>query len=166
MEDRARRVDHPPDHDDADLDRIPLFVVDLLLFVVQRHRLQRDLAAHADRGAGSGVISRTKGIDPEKTVLFDRPVILAEQRQNDRLVRMQDFQPEQPDQSEQNEDDPGDAEEQRYLLLIVQARHAAQGDAARRKEDPEQQKQPAAHRPQFFLLHRPLFVFHRHTSVF
>ena len=105
VEHRLGGVHNPPDHNGPDDDGIAPLVVDGLLLVVQGHGLQRNLPAAPQAHAGgavngghgggrcSGIDPLTEGVHPEKTVLFQGSVILAEQGEYQCLVGIEYLQP-------------------------------------------------------------------------
>ena len=137
-------VGHAPHHGDSDFHGVTETVVDLLAGVVERHDLERDLLAGAglDRGGralhgsekvralvaavhvaglvelrlGGGVERRAEGIDPVEALALERADVLAEQRQHQRLLRLQNAQAAQWDPAEQQQDDAKDDKGQKARI--------------------------------------------------
>ena len=117
VEERLGRVDHLPDDDGGDLDRVARQVVDLEALALEVPDPERDGPLGEER------------VDPAEPRFADRAVVVAEELEDLRLVRIDGEEPEQagdatdPDQRRQ--------EDQRRTLLA----------------DPGDHDQPAEHQP-------------------
>lgn len=65
---------------------------------------------------GGGVKGRAEGIDPVETLALERADVLAEQRQHQRLLRLQNAQAAQWDPAEQQQDDAKDDKGQKARI--------------------------------------------------
>ena len=65
---------------------------------------------------GGGVKGRAEGIDPVEALALERANVLAEQRQHQRLLRLQNAQAAQWDPAEQQQDDAKDDKGQKARI--------------------------------------------------